>query len=53
MLLSETLRVALSEPVVAGVKLTLIVQLPPAATVLLQLFVCIKSLALAPVTVMP
>src|SRR5258708_1637278 len=46
------LRLALREPVAAGVKVTLIVQLAAAATLVPQVFVCTKSLLCAPVTVM-
>jgi len=46
--MSATVRVAARTPVAAGLKATLMVQLPPAATVLPQLLVWAKSLALAP-----
>ena len=46
-ILSEAVRLALAE----GVKVTLMVQLPPAATELPQVLVWAKSLALVPVTV--
>jgi hypothetical protein len=48
--LSATLSVALRVPVAAGVKVTLIVQLEPAATLDPQVLVCVKSLALVPET---
>ena len=51
--LSVTISVALRAPVVVAVKVTLIVQLPPAATIEPQLFVCAKSALLVPVTAMP
>ena len=43
---------AVRPPLAAGVKVTLMVQLAPAATELPQLFVGAKSLALAPETAM-
>ena len=46
--LSATVRAAVRFPVAAGLKLTLIVQLAPAATLDPQLLVWAKSLALAP-----
>ena len=46
-MLSEAARLPLAE----GVKVTLMVQLPPAATELPQVLVWAKSLALVPVTV--
>ena len=49
LMLSEAVRV----PVAAGVKVTLIVQLAPAASELPQVFIWAKSPALAPVTEMP
>ena len=54
--LEETLTAADSLVVVEGVKLTLMVQLPPAASVLGetgQVLVCAKSTLLVPVRVMP
>src|SRR5207244_4607574 len=50
--LSVTVNVALRDPVAVGVKVTLIVQFPPAATLEPQLLVCPKSPGLAPVKVM-
>jgi hypothetical protein len=49
--LSVTVKVALCEPLAVGVKVTLKVQLPPAATVAPQLLVCAKSLLFVPVMV--
>ena len=48
--LSEMLIVPLRVPVAVGVKVTLIVQLAPAASELPQLSVCAKSPAFVPVT---
>ena len=48
--LSATTTVAVRVPAATGLKATLMVQLAPAATELPQLFVWIKSLALAPET---
>jgi len=50
--LSATEIAALRPPAEAGVKLTVIVQLAPAASELPQLFDCLKLLAFAPVTEM-
>ena len=50
--LSVTVNAALRDPVAVGVKVTLIVQFPPAATLEPQLLVCPKSPGLAPVKVM-
>jgi hypothetical protein len=50
--LSVTVNVALRDPVAVGVKVTLIVQFPPAATLDPQVLVCAKSPGLAPVKVM-
>ncbi len=50
--LSVTVRVAVSAPVVVGVKVTLIVQFAPAATLVPQLLVWAKSPGLVPVTAM-
>ena len=50
LLLSVTVRVPLRAPVAAGLKLTLIVQVPPAATGVEQVLVSPKSPALAPET---
>ena len=50
--LSVTVSVALRDPATAGVKVTLIVQFPPAATLDPQVLVCPKSPGLAPVKVM-
>ncbi len=50
--LSEMVRVALRAPVDAGVKVTTILQAPPAATLPLQLLVAAKSPALVPPTAM-
>ena len=50
--MSEMSTVAVRVPVAAGVNVTLIVQLPPAATELPQVLVLLKSLAFAPVTEM-
>ena len=47
--LSVTANVALSVPTIDGVKVTLMVQLAPAATLALQLLVWAKSPGLAPV----
>jgi hypothetical protein len=48
--LSATLRVALRVPVATGLKVTLIVQLAPAATLDPQVLVWVKSPALVPET---
>jgi len=48
---SATLREALRVPVAAGLKVTLIVQFEPAATLDSQVLVWVKSLALVPETV--
>ena len=53
MALSAMLSVALRLPLAAGVKVTLIVQLPLAATELPQVLVCAKSPGLVPVMVRP
>ena len=50
--MSVTVNVAVREPVAAGVKVTLIVQFPPAATLDPQLLVCPKSPGLVPVKAM-
>ena len=50
--LSVTVRVAVRLPAALGVNVTAIVQLPPAATLLAQVFVSAKSLELAPLMVM-
>ena len=50
--LSLTVRVAVRVPVAVGVNVTLIVQLPPAATLEPQLLVCAKSPLLVPVMAM-
>ena len=50
--LSVTVNVALRDPAAVGVKVTLIVQFPPAATLDPQLLVCPKSPGLAPVKAM-
>ena len=50
MALSATLRVALRVPVATGLKVTLIVQFEPAATLDPQVLVSVKSLALVPKT---
>ena len=50
--LSVIAREAVREPVAEGVKVTLIVQLAPAATLVPQVFVCAKSPLLVPVTAM-
>ena len=47
--LSVRVMAAVRVPLAAGVKVTLIVQLAPAATLDPQLLVCAKSLALVPV----
>ncbi len=47
--LSVRVRAAVKDPLAAGVKVTLIVQLAPAATLAPQLLVCAKSLGLVPV----
>ena len=49
--MSATVKVALRDPVAVGVKVTLIVQFPPTATLDPQLLVCPKSPGLAPVKV--
>ena len=46
--LSEMVRAAVAAPLAEGLKVTLIVQLAPAATELPQLLVCVKSLGFAP-----
>ena len=46
--LSVRVTAAVRDPLAAGVKVTLIVQLAPAATLAPQLLVCAKSLAFAP-----
>ena len=51
--LSVTVKVALLVPVAAGVKVTLIAQLDPAARLEPQLLVCPKSPLLVPVMAMP
>jgi hypothetical protein len=51
--LSATLSAAVKEPLAAGVKVTLIVQLPPAATLAPQLLLCAKSMGFAPVSAIP
>jgi hypothetical protein len=51
--LSVTMMPAVRVPAADGLKVTLIVQLAPAAKLDPQLFVCAKSLALAPDTAMP
>lgn len=48
LLLSVMASVAARAPVAVGVNVTLIVQFPPAATEVPQLFVCPKSPGLAP-----
>ena len=50
---SVTVRVALRAPVAVGVKVTLMVQVAPAATLVPQLLLCPKSPLLVPVKVMP
>jgi antitoxin (DNA-binding transcriptional repressor) of toxin-antitoxin stability system len=50
--LSMTAILAVLAPVPLGVKITLMVQLEPAATLVPQVFVCEKSLLLVPVTLM-
>ena len=50
--LSVTVSVALRDPAAVGVKVTLIVQFPPAATLDPQLLVCPKSPGLVPVKAM-
>ena len=47
--LSVRVRAAVRDPLAAGVKVTLIVQLAPAATLAPQLLVCAKSLGFVPV----
>ena len=51
--LSATLRVALAEPMAAGVKVMVIVQLAPAAIPVPQVLVSLNSLLCGPVIVMP
>ena len=53
MALSVTETEAERTPAEVGAKLTEIVQLAPAARLLAQLFVCLKSAVLVPVTAMP
>jgi hypothetical protein len=50
--LSVTVTAAAKEPLAAGVKVTLMAQLAPAATLDPQLLLCAKSLGLAPVSAM-
>ncbi len=50
---SLTISVAVRTPVTGGLKMTLIVQLPPGASVAGQLLVCRKLLALAPPVLIP
>ena len=50
--LSVTVKVAVSAPMIVGLKVTLMVQVAPAATLAPQLFVCPKLLLLVPVKVM-
>ena len=50
--LSVMITAAVRIPGAEGENLTLIVQLPPAATELAQVLVCVKSLASVPVTAM-
>ena len=50
--LSVTVRVAVRVPVAVGVKVTLIVQLDAAATLVPQVLVCAKSPLWVPVTAM-
>jgi len=50
--LSATVSAALRAPVAVGLKVTLIVQFPPAATLDPQVLVCPKSPGLAPVKAM-
>ena len=50
--LSVRVTAAVRDPLAVGVKVTLIVQLVPAATLEPQLFVCAKSLGFVPVSVM-
>jgi hypothetical protein len=50
--LSVTVTAALRAPVAVGVKVTLILQLAPAATLVPQVFVWLKSPLFAPVIVM-
>ena len=49
---SAILSVAARTPVARGLKVTLMVQLAPAATLVPHVFVCAKSVALVPVNVM-
>ena len=51
--MSVKVSVAARDPLVAGVKVTLIVQLAPAATLGPQLFVSAKSAGFVPVIEMP
>jgi hypothetical protein len=53
MALSITSIVAVREPVVLGVNVTLMLQLAPPATLFPQLFVCAKSVESAPLTIIP
>ena len=50
---SATITDAVRVPAAAGLKVTLMVQLAPAATELAQLFVWVKSLAFTPKTATP
>jgi hypothetical protein len=51
--LSATFTAALRETAAVGLKLTVMVQLAPAATLVPQVLVCEKELALVPVIEMP
>jgi len=51
--LSATFTAAANAPIAAGLKVTVIVHAPPAATLVPQVFVCVNELALAPVMLIP
>jgi hypothetical protein len=51
--LSATLTAAVKDPLADGVKVTLIVQLPPAVTLAPQLLLCAKAPGFAPVSAIP
>ena len=50
--LSVTVKVAVSAPMIVGLKVTLMVQVVPAATLAPQVLVCAKSVLLVPVKAM-
>jgi hypothetical protein len=51
--LSVRLTLAVNDPLATGVKVTLMAQLAPAATLVPQLLLCAKSLGFVPVSAMP